>query len=173
MKERVGTALAAALIVCSLASSSNAFPERPLTMVVPFAAGGPADLLGRVVASRMSEILNQPVVVENINGSGGMAGAARVANADPDGYQFVLGTVGTHAQGQTLYKHPLYDAVTDFTPSRTAHEAGFTHAERRKVVMQHEVLALLAFIGFKALPVVRRAQRGRDQSLRLAACKQG
>jgi tripartite-type tricarboxylate transporter receptor subunit TctC len=116
MKERVGTALAAALIVCSLASSSNAFPERPLTMVVPFAAGGPADLLGRVVASRMSEILNQPVVVENINGSGGMAGAARVANADPDGYQFVLGTVGTHAQGQTLYKHPLYDAVTDFTP---------------------------------------------------------
>jgi tripartite-type tricarboxylate transporter receptor subunit TctC len=99
-----------------LSASSQAFPERPLIMVVPFAAGGPADLLGRVVATRMGEVLGQPVVVENVNGAGGMAGAARVANADPDGYQFVLGTVGTHAQGQTLYKHPLYNAVTDFTP---------------------------------------------------------
>jgi tripartite-type tricarboxylate transporter receptor subunit TctC len=116
MKTRAGAALAAALFACGMTASSYAFPERPLVMVVPFAAGGPADLLGRVVAARMSEVLNQPVVVENVNGSGGMAGAARVANAEPDGYQFVLGTVGTHAQGQTLYKHPLYDAVTDFTP---------------------------------------------------------
>jgi tripartite-type tricarboxylate transporter receptor subunit TctC len=64
----------------------------------------------------MSQVLGQNVVVENVGGAGGMTGSARVANAAADGYQFVLGTVGTHAQGQTLYKHPLYDAAADFTP---------------------------------------------------------
>jgi tripartite-type tricarboxylate transporter receptor subunit TctC len=83
-------------------------------MVIPFAAGGPTDVLGRVIAGRMSEVLGQQVIVENIGGAGGMTGSERVAKATPDGYQFVLGTVGTHAQGQTLYKHPLYNAVTDF-----------------------------------------------------------
>jgi tripartite-type tricarboxylate transporter receptor subunit TctC len=73
-------------------------------------------VLGRVVAGRMSELLRQNVLVENVGGAGGMTGSARVANAAADGYQFVLGTVGTHAQGQTLYKHPLYNAATDFTP---------------------------------------------------------
>jgi len=92
------------------------FPTRSLTMVIPFAAGGPTDLLGRVIAQRMGEILGQTVIVENIGGAGGMAGGKRVADAKPDGYTFVLGTVGTHAQGQTLYKHPLYNASTDFTP---------------------------------------------------------
>jgi len=78
------------------------FPTRPLTMVIPFAAGGPTDVLARVVAARMSEVLGQQVVVENVGGAGGMNGSYRIANAPPDGYQFVLGTVGTHAQGQTL-----------------------------------------------------------------------
>jgi len=73
-------------------------------------------VLGRVIAGRMSEVLGQNVVVENVGGAGGMTGSARVANAAPDGYMFVLGTVGTHAQGQTLYKQPLYNAATDFTP---------------------------------------------------------
>jgi tripartite-type tricarboxylate transporter receptor subunit TctC len=85
-------------------------------MIIPFAAGGPTDILGRVVAGRMSELLGQQVVVENVTGAGGMSGSARVAKAAPDGYQFVLGTVGSAAQGQTLYKHPLYNTVTDFTP---------------------------------------------------------
>jgi tripartite-type tricarboxylate transporter receptor subunit TctC len=98
------------------AAGAAQFPDHPLTMVVPFAAGGPTDVLGRVIAGRMSKVLGQNVVVENVGGAGGMTGSARVANAAPDGYQFVLGTVGTHAQGQTLYKHPLYNAATDFTP---------------------------------------------------------
>jgi tripartite-type tricarboxylate transporter receptor subunit TctC len=85
-------------------------------MVVPFAAGGPIDTIGRILASRLSEILGQQVIVEDIGGAGGMIGAARVAKAAPDGYQLVLGTSATHAQNQTLYKHPLYDAATDFTP---------------------------------------------------------
>ncbi|MGZ8369297.1 MAG: Bug family tripartite tricarboxylate transporter substrate binding protein [Rhodoplanes sp.] len=92
------------------------FPTRPMTMIIPFAAGGPTDVLGRVVAARLSDILGQQVVVENAGGAGGMNGSNRVANSPPDGYTFVLGTVGTHAQGQTLYKKPLYNAVTDFTP---------------------------------------------------------
>jgi tripartite-type tricarboxylate transporter receptor subunit TctC len=106
----------AATLLANGAAGAAQFPDRPLTMVVPFAAGGPTDVLGRIVAGRMSEVLGQNVVVENVAGAGGMTGSARVANAAPDGYQFVLGTVGTHAQGQTLYKHPLYDAAADFTP---------------------------------------------------------
>ena len=82
-----------------------------MTMVIPFAAGGPTDVLGRVMAQRMGEILGQQVIVENVGGAGGMTGSKRVADAAPDGYTFVLGTVGTHAQGQTLYKKPLYNAV--------------------------------------------------------------
>jgi len=98
------------------AATAQDFPTRPITMVIPFAAGGPTDVLGRVVGQRMSEILGQQVVIENVGGAGGMTGAARVANAAPDGYNMVLGTVGTHAQGQTLYKKPLYNSTTDFTP---------------------------------------------------------
>jgi tripartite-type tricarboxylate transporter receptor subunit TctC len=98
-----------------LAAAQN-FPNRPITMVVPFAAGGPTDVLARVVAARMSESLGQQVVVENVGGAGGGTGSKRVAMAKPDGYTMVLGTVGTHAQSQTLYKKPLYNAATDFTP---------------------------------------------------------
>ena len=116
MKVHFAAALAAATFVLSAPANAQKFPDRPMTMVIPFAAGGPTDILGRLVAGRMSEVLGQNVVVENVGGAGGMTGSARVANAAPDGYMFVLGTVGTHAQGQTLYKHPLYDAVIDFTP---------------------------------------------------------
>ena len=110
-----GTALAMLLALTGAAAAED-FPSRPMTMVIPFAAGGPTDLLGRVIAARMGEILGQTVVVENVGGAGGMNGSKRVADASPDGYTFVLGTVGTHAQNQSLYKHPIYNAATDFTP---------------------------------------------------------
>jgi tripartite-type tricarboxylate transporter receptor subunit TctC len=115
MRQIMVAALAA---VCALAGTAGAqdYPTRPVTMVIPFAAGGPTDVLGRVVADRMSQLLGQQVVVENVGGAGGMTGAQRVAQAAPDGYAMVLGTVGTHAQNQTLYKRPLYNAATDFTP---------------------------------------------------------
>jgi tripartite-type tricarboxylate transporter receptor subunit TctC len=92
------------------------YPTKPITMIIPFAAGGPQDQIGRVMAQRMGELLGFQVVVENIGGAGGMTGSKRVADAAPDGYTFVLASVGTHAQGQTLYKRPLYNAATDFTP---------------------------------------------------------
>jgi tripartite-type tricarboxylate transporter receptor subunit TctC len=102
------------LALCGAAPAQN-YPSKPLTMIIPFAAGGPTDVLGRVIAQRMSEIMGQQVVVENVGGAGGMTGSKRVADAASDGYTFVLGTVGTHAQGQSLYKKPLYNAATDFT----------------------------------------------------------
>ena len=92
------------------------WPTRPVTMIVPFAAGGPADTVGRILAPRLSELIGQQVIVENVGGSGGMTGSARVAKAAPDGYQLVLGNVGTHAANQTFYKAPLYNAATDFAP---------------------------------------------------------
>ena len=111
----IGAALGA-LLAWSGPAAAQAWPTRPVTMVIPFAAGGPTDVLGRVMAERMSQILGQQVVVENVGGAGGMTGSQRVAKADPDGYTFVLGTVGTHAVNQTLYKRPLYNAAADFQP---------------------------------------------------------
>src|SRR5262245_59731716 len=92
------------------------WPARPVTMVVPVAAGSSSDVVGRILAQRLSELLGQLVVVENAGGAGGMIGAYRVARAAPDGYQFAIGYAGTHAISQTLYKNPLYDAATDFAP---------------------------------------------------------
>jgi tripartite-type tricarboxylate transporter receptor subunit TctC len=111
----LGLALVAAMAMSGNAGAQD-FPTRPMTMVIPFAAGGPTDLLGRVIAAKMGEILKQNVIVENVGGAGGQTGYKRVAEAKPDGYTFVLGTVGTHAQNQTLYKKPAYNSVTDFTP---------------------------------------------------------
>ena len=116
MKRAIYGAVLAVLLALTGSAGAQDFPSRTLTMVIPFAAGGPTDVLGRVIAQRMGEILGQTVIVENIGGAGGMTGGKRVADARPDGYTMLLGTVGTQAQGQTLYKHPLYNAVTDFTP---------------------------------------------------------
>jgi len=103
-------------ILSTTPTPAQDWPNRPMTMVVPFAAGGAVDVLGRTLASRTAEILGQQIVIENIGGAGGMTGANRVAKGAPDGYLFVLGSVGTHAQNQTLYKNPAYDATKDFEP---------------------------------------------------------
>lgn len=104
--------------VLAFASASNAqdWPTRPVTLVVPYGAGSPADVLGRLLALRMTEVLGQQIVVENVAGAGGTTGVNRIAKAPPDGYLFVQGGTGTHAQSQTLYKNPPYDAANDFTP---------------------------------------------------------
>jgi len=115
MRQRIVAAVIAACAPTNIGHTQD-YPTRPITMVVPFAAGGPTDVLARVVADRMGQLLSQQVVVENVGGAGGMTGVQRVAQAPPDGYTVALGTVGTHAQNQTLYKRPLYNAATDFTP---------------------------------------------------------
>jgi tripartite-type tricarboxylate transporter receptor subunit TctC len=97
-------------------ANAQAWPTRPVTMVVPFAAGSASDTVARILGARLSENLGQQVVIENVGGAGGMTGVARVAKAAPDGYQFVIGGVDTFAMNQTLYKKPLYNAATDFAP---------------------------------------------------------
>ena len=97
------------------ASAADGWPTRPLTMVVPFAAGGGTDVMGRIVARRLSEVLGQQVIIENVGGAGGMVGSARVAKAAPDGYTFVLGS-RADAINQTLYKNPLYNLTADLAP---------------------------------------------------------
>jgi tripartite-type tricarboxylate transporter receptor subunit TctC len=116
MRKTMTIFASAALMVLGGFAKAQDWPTRPVTMVVPFAAGGPVDTFGRVVAPRLSEILRQQVIIENIGGAGGMNGSARVAKAAPDGYQFLLGNSATHGFNQILYKKPLYDAVTDFAP---------------------------------------------------------
>ena len=105
----------AVLVGAITPATAQDWPIRPVTMVYPFAAGSAADAMGRIFASRLSELLAQTVVFENVGGAGGMIGSSRVAKAAPDGYQFVLG--GTFmVLNQALYKNPLYNATTDFSP---------------------------------------------------------
>jgi tripartite-type tricarboxylate transporter receptor subunit TctC len=111
----ISAAVAGVFVFAGSAFAQN-YPTRPITMIIPFAAGGPTDVLGRIVGARMSEVLGQQVVIENVGGAGGMTGSKRVMDARPDGYTIGIGTVGTHAQGQTLYKRPLYNSQTDFQP---------------------------------------------------------
>jgi tripartite-type tricarboxylate transporter receptor subunit TctC len=107
--------LAAVLITCGAASAQD-WPARPITLVVPYGAGGPTDVIGRLFAQQMSERLGRQIVIENIAGAGGMTGASRVAHAAPDGYQVLFGGSGNLVYNQILYKKPLFDSVTDFTP---------------------------------------------------------
>ena len=105
---------AAAFAAPAIAQST--FPSRPITMVVPFAAGGSTDVVARIVAQKMSEGLGQQVVVENVAGAGGNVGAARIAKGDPDGYQILMGTVATHALNPLMLKRKPYDPAADFAP---------------------------------------------------------
>lgn len=98
------------------AQAQAAFPERPVTLVVPFAAGGSTDVVARVIAEKMSEDLGQQVIVQNVAGAGGSLGAGNVARAEPDGYTILMGTVATHALNPLILKNKPYDAEADFTP---------------------------------------------------------
>ncbi len=98
------------------AAAQTEFPTQPVTMVVPFAAGGSTDLVARIVAQRMSQELGQQVLVDNRGGAGGMLGATAVAQAQPDGYTILMGTIATHALSASLYTNPPFDPVADFAP---------------------------------------------------------
>ena len=128
------TALAICLAL-SPAALAQEWPSRPITMLVPFAAGGPVDVSGRIIAQRLSEVLGRQIVVENVGGAGGMTGSNRVAKAPPDGYQFVLGNIATHAFSQSLHKKPLYDSVAEFAP------VGLTIEQPRLLIVRKDIPA--------------------------------
>lgn len=112
---------------------SQTWPTRHITLVVGFGAGSAVDVVGRILAARMSEIIGQQVVIENIGGAGGTIAVTRVARAEPDGYQMVLGSVDTFAQIQSLYAKPPYNAATDFTPVGLAVEQPLILVTRKEI----------------------------------------
>jgi len=115
MRRIICSAVAAvALLLAPLAATAQDWPTRAVTIVVPYAAGGPVDTLARILAARLSEILGQQVVVENMPGAGGMTGSSRVAKAAADGYTVFLSGSAVLAINQSLYKKPLYNTATDF-----------------------------------------------------------
>ena len=116
-------ALAAALaaVLATLAGPAlAAYPERPVTVVVPFAAGGATDVIARIYADHMSRTLGQQLVIENVTGAGGTIAATRVARASPDGYTLLMGNLGTQAASVGLYPNLAYDPRTDFAPIMNA-----------------------------------------------------
>ena len=107
LKRRSALLLAAAA-ACALTTGTSAiaqdFPDRAITLVVPFAAGGSTDVVARIIGQKMSEDLGQQIIVENVAGAGGNLGADRVARAEPDGYTILMGTVATHALNPLILK---------------------------------------------------------------------
>ena len=112
--------LAAVLLAAPAAAQS--YPSRPITVVVPFPAGGPSDVVARIVAEGMGKVLGQTMVIENVGGAGGTIGGARVASAAPDGYTLLAGSMGSHVSAPVLTPNVKYDSVRDFEPiGFTAH----------------------------------------------------
>ncbi|MFG5117742.1 tripartite tricarboxylate transporter substrate-binding protein [Methylorubrum sp. POS3] len=111
-------ALAFGFLVALTAVTARAdtYPQRPITMVVPFAAGGPTDIVARIVAEPMSKALGQQVVIENVTGAGGTTGITRASQAAPDGYTIMMGHMGTHGAAPALFKGLKYDPATSFDP---------------------------------------------------------
>ncbi len=109
-------AAAAIFALMPIAASAQSWPTRPVTMIVPFPAGGPADVLARVLAGDLSKQFGQQVVVDNRTGAGGNIGGAAVAKAAPDGYTILFGTPGPLANNKIMYKKPAYDPQKDLTP---------------------------------------------------------
>ena len=112
----IGGAAFGALSMSSRRAHAEQWPTRPVKLVVPFAAGGTTDILARVVAARISEEFGQQFIVENKAGAGGNIAADSVAKADPDGYTFIVGTPGTHAINQFVFKNMTYDQARDIAP---------------------------------------------------------
>jgi tripartite-type tricarboxylate transporter receptor subunit TctC len=116
--------IVAALVALLAASSASAepYPSRPITVIVPFPAGGPSDVVARIVADQMGKLLGETLVIENVGGAGGTIGSARVASATPDGYTLLAGSMGSHVSAPVLMPNVKYDSERDFEPiGFTAH----------------------------------------------------
>jgi tripartite-type tricarboxylate transporter receptor subunit TctC len=117
------TIITCAALILAASAHAQTLKSGTLSLVVPFAPGGPSDVAGRILAQGMQEALGQTVVVENPVGGGGTVGSLRVSRGTPDGSAFVLGNNGTHSWSQSLYKHPPYETLRDFTPLGLAIES--------------------------------------------------
>ena len=109
-------AAAAALVAGASPVAAQTYPSRPITMIIPFAAGGPTDVVARIVAESMSRNLGQAIVIENVSGAGGTTGSTRLTSQAADGYSIMIGHTGTHAASVALYPNLRYHPVNDFAP---------------------------------------------------------
>src|SRR5512134_3052161 len=119
MAKRFSAVLGLAVMACALVVGSTEaqnYPTRPITVIVPFAAGGPTDVVARIVGDHMGRTLGQQMVIENVVGAGGTTGIAKGAAATPDGYTIMMGHMGTHRAAPALYKNLKYDPTRDFAP---------------------------------------------------------
>ncbi|MGY3608918.1 tripartite tricarboxylate transporter substrate-binding protein [Bradyrhizobium sp. Lot11] len=138
-------------VMASATYAESSFPTRPITMVVPFAAGGATDVIARIVSEGMSKQLGKPIIIENVAGAGGTTGSIRVMKAAPDGYTLLTGHMGTHASSFALYEKRKYDPRTDFEPIGLAASAPI-------VVFARKDLSAATFPEFIAL----MKQKGAD-----------
>jgi tripartite-type tricarboxylate transporter receptor subunit TctC len=149
----------AAISGCAGSAAAQSFPSRPITMIVPFAAGGPTDVIARVIGERMGQSLGQPVVIENVTGAGGTIAAGRVARAAPDGYTLDLATWSTHVVTPVLYQ-PQYDVFRDFAPVAWLTQTPLLLVSR-KDIPANDLQELVAWL--KSNPVLLGSAGGTDQ----------
>ena len=109
-------AIALALGLSNAGAAAQSYPNRPVTLVVPFAAGGPTDIIARIVGEYFSKSLGQQFIVENVAGAGGTTGITRASQAKPDGHTIMMGHMGTHGAAPALYPNLKYDPTKDFEP---------------------------------------------------------
>jgi tripartite-type tricarboxylate transporter receptor subunit TctC len=166
MIKRLSLALAALATTGLLAAQAETYPTHPVTIIVPFAAGGPSDITARIVADQLAKRLGQQFVVENVSGAGGTLGAIRAARAAPDGYTLVLGHMGTHAAAVALYPNLAYDPATDFAPIGLVDETpevlvtrkdlppntlqefiAYAKANEQKLNMAHSGVGSISYVG--------------------------
>jgi tripartite-type tricarboxylate transporter receptor subunit TctC len=132
LKRRSAVAvLGAAAMLFAAPALAQEYPNRPITMIVPFAAGGPTDVVARLVSEQMSKTLGQPIIIENVVGAGGTTGSTRAARAANDGYTVIMGHVGTHAASVSLYPKLAYDPRTDFEPIALINGAAIVVAAKK------------------------------------------
>jgi tripartite-type tricarboxylate transporter receptor subunit TctC len=142
---------AAAAVLAAASPAAAAYPERTITIVVPFAAGGTTDVVARIMADHMSRTLGQQIVVENVTGAGGTVGATRVMKAAPDGYTILMGNLGTQAASVGLYPNLAYDPRRDFEPVMNAAATPMVVAAKKDLPVKdfREFVALLKKNGAK------------------------
>lgn len=143
----IGRSLAAGILALGIAAAPAAaqtYPTRPITMIVPYAAGGPSDIIARLVAQSMGQTLGQTVVIENVGGAGGTTGAARAARAAPDGYTILFHHLAL-AAGASLYRNLTYDTVNDFAPIGLINQGGFVVVSKNALETR-TIADLLAYV---------------------------
>ncbi len=150
-----------ALCGCAGNAAAQSFPSRPITMIVPFAAGGPTDVIARVIGERMGQSLGQPVVIENVTGAGGTIAAGRVARAAPDGYTLDLATWSTHVVTPVLYQLQ-YDVFRDFAPVAWLTQTPLLLVSKKEIPA-NDLKELVGWLKSNANPVLLGSAGGTDQ----------